>query len=199
MEKQSLWNWAAGLLGRRSFLKWGTNVLGGLFGAALGVPAIGYLADPRNRPAAAGEFKRAASFSELEENVPKAAVIRDIRRDAWTLHPDDVLGRVWLIWRGAKREDGTPVVEAYTTICPHLGCSINLEKDRFVCPCHGGTFDVHCRRVSDEDLGHSNPAPRDMDSLEVELEPVSDSDGEFIIKVKYENFIQGHETKEKKA
>ena len=165
----------------------------------LGVPAVGYLIDPRNRPAASGAFKPVARFGELEENVPKAAVIRDIRRDAWTLHPDDVLGRVWLIWRGEKKQDGTPIVEAYTSTCPHLGCSINLEKDRFVCPCHGATFDMKCQRVSDEELGRSNPAPRGMDSLEVELEPDPDNGEEFRIKVKYENFMQGKEHKEKKA
>jgi menaquinol-cytochrome c reductase iron-sulfur subunit len=188
-------------LTRRSWLKWGTTLLGGLWAAILGVPAVGYLIDPRNRPAAAGSFKTVAMFGDLEENVPTAAVIRDIRRDAWTLHPDDVLGRVWLIWRGEKAEDGTPKVEAYTTICPHLGGSINFEEKSqcFVCPLHGATFKLNCQRVSDYELGRSNPAPRDMDSLEVELEAVPESDGEFYIKVKYENFIQGHETKKKKA
>jgi Rieske Fe-S protein len=182
-------------------LKWGTNVLGGLFGVTIGVPAIGYLADPRNRPAPPGEFRRVALFGELEENVPKAAVIRDIRRDAWTLHPDDVIGRVWLIWRGEKKEDGTPIVEAYTNICTHLGGSINFEEKSqcFVCPLHGATFDIKCQRVSDEQLGRPNPAPRGMDSLEVELETDPDNPEEFHIKVKYENFIQGKEHKEKKA
>lgn len=185
---------------RRSWLKWATNLLGGLWAAMLGVPAVGYLIDPRNRPAAAGAFKPVALFGELKENVPKAAVIRDIRRDAWTLHPDDVLGRVWLIWRGEKAEDGTPKVEAYTTICPHLGGSINFEEKSqcFVCPLHGATYDIKCQRVSDDELGHSNPAPRGMDSLEVELEPDAANEDEFVIKVKYENFIQGKEHKEKK-
>jgi quinol---cytochrome c reductase iron-sulfur subunit, bacillus type len=176
-------------------------LLGGLWAAMLGVPAVGYLIDPRNRPVAAGAFRPVARFGELKENVPRAAVIRDIRRDAWTLHPDDVLGRVWLIWRGKQKDDGTPIVEAYTNICPHLGGPINFEEKSqcFVCPLHGATFRLNCQRVSDEELGHTNPAPRGMDSLEVELEPAPDNDGEFIIKVKYENFIQGHETKEKKS
>ena len=186
---------------RRSWLKWGTNLLGGLWVAVLGVPAIGYLIDPRNRPAAAGAFKPVARFGELEENVPKAAVIRDIRRDAWTLHPDDVVGRVWLMWRGKKQDDGTPIVEAYTNICTHLGGPINFEEKSqcFVCPLHGATFNLNCQRVSDDELGRSNPAPRGMDSLEVELEPDPTNDGEFIIRVKYENFMQGKEQTEKKA
>ena len=186
---------------RRSFFKWATNLLGGLFGAMLGIPAIGYLTDPRNRPTAAGAFKPLGQFSELEENVPKAAVIRDVRRDAWTLHPNDVIGRVWLIWRGEKGEDGTPKVEAYTNICPHLGGPINFEEKLkcFICPLHGAAYDLQCHRISDDQLGRANPAPRGMDSLEIELEPDPANPDDFIIRVKYENFIQGKAEKIKKA
>jgi Rieske Fe-S protein len=186
---------------RRSVLKWATNVLGGVFGALLGVPAVGYLTDPRNRAAPPGSFKPVAQFSELSEGIPKAAIVRDVRRDAWTLHPNDELGRVWLIWRGEKQDDGTPRVEAYTSICPHLGGPINFEEKSqcFVCPLHGATFDNQCARVSDDQLGRANPAPRDMDRLEVELEPDPVNADNFKIKVKYENFIQGKAEKVNKA
>src|SRR5262245_7148406 len=105
---------------RRTLLKWATNLLGALFGAMLGVPAVGYLIDPKNRPAASGSFKPVGVFSDLAQGTPKSAVIRDVRHDAWTLHPNDVVGRVWLIWRGERQDDGFPAVEAYTSICPHL-------------------------------------------------------------------------------
>jgi Rieske Fe-S protein len=181
--------------------KWATNLLGGIFGAILGIPAVCYLIDPRNRPAASGAFKPVGQFSELSQGVPKAAVIRDVRRDAWTLHPNDEVGRVWLIWRGEKTEDGTPEIEAYTSICPHLGGPINFEEKSqcFVCPLHGATFDFQCTRVSDDTLGRANPAPRNMDRLEVELEPDPVAVDNFIIKVKYENFIQGKAEKIKKV
>mgnify|MGYP001339290287 CR=1 FL=1 len=184
---------------RRTILKVATNALGGCFAVALGVPAAGYLTDPRNRPVAAGAFKPVARLSELTEYIPKAAVIRDIRTDAWTLHPNDVIGRVWLIYRGEKDETGLPKVEAYTTICPHLGGSINYDGQRFVCPLHGATFDATCRRVSEEELGRKNPAPRSMDNLDVEVIPDPDKVGDFIIQVKYENFMQGKEEQIKKA
>ncbi len=99
-------------LERRSILKWATNMLGAVFGAVLGIPAIGYLTDPRNRPVATGAFKPVAHFSELKENVPRAVVIRDVRRDAWTLHPNDEVGRVWLIWRGEQTDDQIGRAEA---------------------------------------------------------------------------------------
>lgn len=29
--------------------------------------------------------------------------------------------------------------------CPHLGCTVNLNNDQFVCPCHGSRFDLEGR------------------------------------------------------
>ena len=181
------------MLHRRTFLKWATNLLGGLFGAVLGIPAIGYVLDPRNRPAPPGDFRRVGRVSELTENVPKAAVIRDLRFDAWTLHPNDVIGRVWLIRRPGMDADGQPTVDVYTTTCPHLGGSINFEEKSkcFVCPLHGATFDFQCHRVGDEALGRANPAPRDMDSLKIQLVPDPTEDGDYFIEVKYESFMPG--------
>src|SRR5262245_48816253 len=82
---------------RRKFLKWVTHGLSALFGAALAVPAVAYLIDPRNRGARARGLKRVARLSDLQQGVPRQAVLRDVRRDAWTVHPNDVIGRVWLV------------------------------------------------------------------------------------------------------
>src|SRR5262249_11134543 len=125
---------------RRSLLKWATHGLGALFGLLLGVPALAYLVDARNRPAPKRGMRRVARLKELEIGKPKQVVIYDTRRDAWTLHPNDVVGRVWLV-----RQDDNKV-DAFTTICPHLGCSVDWRADQgerglFICPCHNGTFD----------------------------------------------------------
>jgi Rieske Fe-S protein len=193
---------------RRSFLKWATHGLGALFGTILGLPAVAYLIDARNRPAPEGDFKTVARLSELQVDVPKQVVLRDIRRDAWTLHPNDVIGRVWLLRRPGDQ------VEAFTTICPHLGCSINFEDKakRFLCPCHGGTFHLSGERVSESELGTANPSPRGMDLLPVQMaedpDPthlVDDPDRpgqkkrDALIAVKYQNFIQGRHDKVPKA
>ena len=169
---------------RRSFLKWAIHGLGVLFAALLGVPAVAYLIDARNRPAQPGQFKTVARLSDLTEGVPHQAVIQEARFDAWTLHPNDVIGRVWLI----RRDKDT--VEAYTTICPHLGCSVNFEDKSklFICPCHGGTFDIQGQRV--ERPGFTNPAPRGMDRLECRRDPANPD----LIQVEYQNFRQGEPT-----
>jgi menaquinol-cytochrome c reductase iron-sulfur subunit len=169
---------------RRSFLKRGTYGLSALFGALLGIPALAYLIDPRNRPARDNEFKTVARLSDLPLGKPQQVVIRDISRDAWTLHPNDVIGRVWLVRRGENQ------VDAFTTICPHLGCSVNFEEKEnlFLCPCHGGTFNVDGQRV--ETPGRTNPAPRGMDRLDCQPDPANPE----LLQVKYQSFIQGKET-----
>lgn len=30
---------------------------------------------------------------------------------------------------------------AYSLVCPHLGCTIEVETDAYACPCHGSRFD----------------------------------------------------------
>jgi Rieske Fe-S protein len=166
---------------RRTLLKWATHGLGALFAGLLGLPALAFLTDARNRAAPAGDFKTVARWKELPIGVPQQVVIHDVRRDAWTLHPDDIVGRVWLIRRDADR------VEAFTSICPHLGCSVNYqEKEKlFVCPCHGGTFNQSGSRA--ELTERANPAPRGMDALQVRRDPADPE----MIQVKYQNFIQG--------
>jgi Rieske Fe-S protein len=61
-----------------------------------------------------------------------------------------------------------------------------VEKDKlFICPCHGGTFDITGHRL--ERSGMVNPAPRGMDRLECRRDPTDPQ----LIQVKYQNFIQG--------
>jgi Rieske Fe-S protein len=169
---------------RRSLLRWAIHSLGALFAVILGIPAAAFLIDARNRPARQGGFRPVAKLDDLQIGTPRLVVLSDSRRDAWTLHPTDVIGRVWLI-RGPNNR-----VDAFTTICPHLGCSVNFTGTEFLCPCHGGRFDLAGQRK--EEAGYSNPAPRGMDALEVRLE-----DG--ILQVKYENFTQGRHEKIAKA
>lgn len=181
---------------RRRFLKWLTNGLGALFGVGFGIPAVAYLIDPRNRTAPQRGFKRVGRLSELQKDVPHEVVLRDVRRDAWTIHPNDVVGRVWLVRRSDDKAK-TPMIDAFTTICPHLGCSVayDVGRQRFICPCHNGTFLLSGERDPEVE---NNPPPRGMDTLNLKLEkdPASPPGKEdYFIEVKYENFEQGKEQK----
>ena len=167
---------------RRTFLKWLIHGLNGIFAVVLGVPAIAYLIDPRNRPAPETALRTVAQLGELQVGVPFAAVVRATRRDAWTLHPNDIIGRVWLI----RQPGGT--VKAFTQICPHLGCPIGFKGSQFTCPCHHATFDTSGQRLPPI---AENPAAN-MDELKCEV----DGNGPTAaVKVEYKNFIQGKEEK----
>jgi Rieske Fe-S protein len=170
---------------RRSFLKWATQALGAIVAAVLGIPAVAYLLDARNRPTRSSDFRTVARLGELPEGQPKQFVITDTRRDAWTLHPNEEVGRVWLI----KQKDGS--VAAFTSICPHLGCSINFEEKSalFICPCHNGTFNLDGSLK--QRPGINNPAPRGMDSLEVKIVEDAANKDNSLVQVKYQNFRQG--------
>jgi menaquinol-cytochrome c reductase iron-sulfur subunit len=158
---------------RRSFLQWMTHGMGAIFAAVLGVPAALYLLDPRHQQATAGTFTRLTEADKLKVNQPQEFVIRQTYQDAWTLHPNEIVGRVLVI-----KKDAT-TCEAYNTVCPHLGCSIKINTDRgrgevaFICPCHGGRFEIDGKRVL------PNPAKRDMYNLECRV-----TDG--IVEVKFE-------------
>lgn len=179
---------------RRSFLRWAVHGMGALVGALLGIPAVAYLIDARNRPPRSAGFRpvQGVRLSELKEREPpRQGTIYDVRRDAWTLHPNDVVGRVWVEKTGPRPQD----LRVFTTICPHLGCSINLNADGagFTCPCHNAQFTLAGERV--EQAGYQNPAPRGMDTLEWQNHPTNPD----VLLVKFENFYQGRHDKVAKA
>lgn len=184
---------------RRGLLKCATVGLGALWSLIIGLPAVAYLVDPRHRKSREASFRRVARLNDLPlpsadgTPVPFEAVVRESgRRDAYTVHPDEIVGRVWLL----RKADG---VEAFSSVCPHLGCSVNFSEgeQRFVCPCHQGHFKLTGELYTKEELGRDNPPPRGMDALPVRL--VDGDDGEQYIEIKYMKFSQQTETASAKA
>lgn len=173
------------LTGRRSLLRWLINGMGLIVGAILAIPAVAFLIDPRNRAAAASTFKDVTRLSQLPVDEPREFVIRATIRDAWNIRPNEVVGRVFLIRR--NQDTVTPRVDAFTTICPHLGCSVAFTGETapgataFLCPCHGGRFNF------DGQVFPGNVAPRSMDSLAVRFEPLP-GDEDKMVQVDYKKF-----------
>src|SRR5439155_17617809 len=89
---------------RRSFLSFAIFGLGAIFSAILGVPIVAYLLDPRHRKGTESSFKlvEGIKLDELVKDSPKQGVIRDTRVDGWTLYPNDVIGRVWVVQVGDR-------------------------------------------------------------------------------------------------
>jgi Rieske Fe-S protein len=54
---------------------------------------------------------------------------------------------------------------AFNTVCPHLQCTIELPEDgEYICPCHGGVFNILDGTV----LG--GPSPRPLPAIKLEVE-----------------------------
>jgi Rieske Fe-S protein len=78
------------------------------------------------------------------------------------------------VWVVKEAEDRFRV---FTTICPHLGCSVNLGENGFACPCHNAKFGL-------DGVLTDGPAPRGMDTLEWQRNPRDPGQ----LMVKYQNF-----------
>jgi nitrite reductase/ring-hydroxylating ferredoxin subunit len=166
---------------RRDFLK--VSVAAGVGACAVGAPvcaAVRLVTAPVFAEGTGGKFYPLATLDSLPEGKPQKVSIVDDKKDAWTTLPQQKIGSLFL------RRVGD-VVQAFHSLCPHAGCMVQVgikenpktkvEEELFYCPCHAAYFDLDGNRLD-------AVAPRDMDSLEVEIK-----DGRVF--VKFENFTFG--------
>jgi nitrite reductase/ring-hydroxylating ferredoxin subunit len=63
---------------------------------------------------------------------------------------------------------------AVSPICTHLGCTVEIEQSRLVCPCHGSTYDREGRVIrgpAEQALTSYRVAVTSDDVLVIELQP----------------------------
>lgn len=146
--------------GRREFLKKGLYTLLSLLGLGFLVPA-GRVLLPKARKA------REIIFIPLisEDDLPRTGVKKT--EIVYTSSGKEVRKRVFIV----SSEDGFIVLSA---VCSHLGCLVNYrrEKGEFVCPCHGGRYDLAGRNIS-------GPPPAPLTRFPVRIE-----DGKVLVGVK---------------
>lgn len=178
---------------RRTLLKWISGCLGAVSAAVVGVPGVGFVLEALRRNGSNSELtRRVARLKDLPVGKPIAVPIIGARQDAWTVHPDEVLGRVWLVRRKTEEAGSESSVAAFTATCPHLGCMIqhDAKENRFLCPCHRAIFGLDGEKLSGGKAGQHNHAPRAMDSLDCQL--VTDEETKEVwIEVTYQKFEQG--------
>ena len=167
--------------------------LGGLLG--VGPVAIGLYAivmDPLRkktspRKATAGVegakegFYFVAQIGELDSHVPRRFTIVADKIDAWNFMQNQPIGSVYMRMQGDQ-------VECFHTTCPHAGCAVSyeLESQAYLCPCHNSSFNVDGTKLEDGDS--SNPSPRGLDALEVDVQGTR-------VFVKYEDYFTGRHAK----
>jgi len=182
---------------RRGFLGSAAAVTAAALGGLLGVgpAAIGLYAtvmDPLRkkispRKAAAGAegakegFYFVAQIGELDSHVPRRFTIVADKIDAWNFMEDQPVGSVYMRMQGEQ-------VECFHTTCPHAGCAVSyeLESQAYLCPCHNSSFNVDGTKLEDGDS--SNPSPRGLDALEVDVQGTR-------VFVKYEDYFTGRHAK----
>jgi menaquinol-cytochrome c reductase iron-sulfur subunit len=161
---------------RRGFLGALTVLLGGVIAALASVPVLGSLFSPlRTSPQKGGADAPipVGSVSEFPVGVPRRVELIRSVTDAWSRSDATTVGAAWV----TRQADGS--FKALSTVCPHLGCGVNLDKQRnmFACPCHTSAFSL-------AGTHEAGPAPRGMDPLEVEVR------GNQVL-IHYKRFKQG--------
>jgi Rieske Fe-S protein len=141
---------------RRDAMKMGISLIGGLIGAALGIPAIAFIISPALEKDQ-GNWIRVSSVSNIGKGIPSLFKPKVTRKNAWITDEGEV--GVYVL-----TEDGRSY-HVLSNICTHLGCRIRwiAEREQFFSPCHNGVFDKHGYVVS-------GPPPRPLDEFETKIE-----------------------------
>ncbi|HMK55124.1 MAG TPA: ubiquinol-cytochrome c reductase iron-sulfur subunit [Dissulfurispiraceae bacterium] len=95
-------------------------------------------------------------FAIDEDELPR----RGVRKVEFKYAVDDneVLNRAFLV----VGESGLVI---FSPVCTHLGCYVNWDNNRkeFLCPCHGGRYDISGRVIA-------GPPPKPLNRLPVKIE-----------------------------
>jgi menaquinol-cytochrome c reductase iron-sulfur subunit len=126
---------------RRRFMTLTAHGAGGLFGAALSLPVLGFAAGSAifERPQVRWEPVGSPQEFPADAYVPKVITI---------VSGIGEVGKTTVFMRARdERIDGPPDERepfiAISTRCMHLGCPVRYVEasQRFICPCHGGVYD----------------------------------------------------------
>lgn len=126
-------------------------------------------------------FYFVAQIGEIDSHVPRRFTIVADKIDAWNFMKNQPIGSVYMRMQGEQ-------VECFHTTCPHAGCAVSYERESqsYLCPCHNSSFKVDGSKL--EGGGSSNPSPRGLDALEVDVQGTS-------VFVKYEDYFTGRHDK----
>ena len=165
---------------RRGFLK---KALATVIGAVLGTVPLGagltVLFAPLQRRRRQEQAVWVGTLGALpQDGSPCRFPVVASRVDAWN-KSQGVVGAVYL----RRVESG---VIALNVACPHAGCFVDYSasRDGFVCPCHNSSFNLD-GTIRDP----RSPAPRGLDTLEVEIRDKNQ------LWVKFQNFRAGEARK----
>ena len=141
-----------GGISRRDFIKVTTGIVGGLIGAAIGVPAISYVLGPAFKAGAKEGWIAIGKLADMQIGVPYPFSFTRVQVNGWertsTSHGGFAI----------RKSDNADDLLILNSRCTHLGCTVNWkdEAQAFVCPCHDAKF-------SKEGVVLGGPPPRPLD------------------------------------
>ncbi len=141
-----------GGISRRDFIKVTTGIVGGIIGAAVGLPAIAYVLDPAFKAGAKEGWVPVGKVQDMQVGKPYAFSFTRVQVNGWertsTTHGGFAI----------RRSDDPQDILILNSRCTHLGCTVNwkVEAQAFVCPCHDAKF-------SKEGAVLGGPPPRPLD------------------------------------
>ena len=119
--------------GRRRFLTWFSVASGGLIGAMLGIPIVGYLLGPLIEKAPQ-QWRDVGAVGDFQPGQTQVVTFENTSSLAWSGQTARTAAYL--------RRQGDDSFTALAIYCTHLGCPVNWQSDArlFLCPCHGGVY-----------------------------------------------------------
>ncbi len=141
---------------RRTFFHWVTAAAAGLVGLGLAIPLFSTLISPALRRRRR-DWVDVGAIDDLPSGQPRQLDHVTSIRDGWL----ETTSRK-AVWAVKQPQGGITV---FSPICTHLGCGYRWDdsEQKFLCPCHGSSFDVNGQVVG-------GPAPRPLDTLPSKVE-----------------------------
>lgn len=153
---------------RRSFLGLLTGLIGASISGLLGITLGRFSIAPALSAPSAAEWVDVAPLGDIPEGKPTNRNVVVSQSAGWGRFSSDQ--SVLVVKKGEH-------LTVFSSVCPHLGCTINENASGFGCVCHNSAWNGEGEKLS-------GPAPRGMDILEHKVEGK-------VLRVRYQNFKQG--------
>ncbi len=146
-----------GNLSRRDFIKSTAAIVGGIIGAGILLPAIGFLFGPAWRKDEDNALVDLGPLDQYPIGTPRFSQFTRTKVNGW-----ERTGMSYGVF--VVRPDETQV-HVLSNICTHLGCHVAWHPNlrHYVSPCHDGHFDILGKNIS-------GPPPRPLDEFKTKIE-----------------------------
>lgn len=142
-------------LSRRDFIKVTTGIVGGLIGAAIGLPSVFYLIDPALQEGGKEAWIPIGKFEDMQPGTPYPFSFTRVQVNGWERTASSFGGYA------IRKSDNPDELLILNSRCTHLACTVNWsdEAQAYLCPCHDAKFGMDGEVLD-------GPPPRALDVYE---------------------------------